>query len=400
MATNLREGDITELTPLNRRDNYRPDIQGLRALAVVLVILDHAGVPGFEGGFIGVDIFFVISGFVITTLLHRQPTRQVGTNLRYFYSRRIRRIVPAATVVLILTIVVAYVALGQNMDSALFGDVRWAAMFAANFRFILTSSPYFIPGVAPSLVTQFWSLAVEEQFYLVFPLVVFSLTYLSPPQHRTRTLAAVVAIGIVVSAWWSYYQTPIHQTAAFYSPFTRFWELALGGLLALVPSHLALRTPRVNRAVAVVALGVIAACVFTFNDQTAYPGLLAWWPCLAAVALVWTGTSSAPGGPAAWLSVRPVTYIGDMSYSLYLYHYAWLILPLELANPPTAWWAKWIEIAGAFVCAVASYQWIENPIRRSKRLERDFVSVILLLAVCVAATWTATIIVGRIANVV
>jgi len=399
VATNVTSNGAVALPPLRQRANYRPDIQGLRALAVVLVILDHAGVPGFEGGYIGVDVFFVISGYVITTLLHRQPGRQLGVNLRHFYSRRIRRIVPAATVVLIATLIAAYIAFGENMDSSLFGDVRWSALFAANFRFIQTSTPYFIPGVPPSLVTQFWSLAVEEQFYLVFPLLVFGLTYVSPPNRRTVTLATAISMGIILSAWWSYYQTPIHPTSAYYSPFTRFWELALGGLLALIPSHYAQRTPRVNRAAAVVAVLVIMVCVFTFNDQSAYPGTLAWWPCLAAAVLLWTGVASATGGPATWLAQRPATYVGDISYSLYLYHYAWLMLPLQLANPPTSWWAKWLEIAGATLCAVASYRWIENPFRRSRRLEKDFVSVVLLLCVCVAASWTATIVIGRIVNV-
>ena len=217
------------------RQTFRPDIQGLRAIAVILVILAHARVPGFEGGYIGVDVFFVISGFVITSLLRRQPPRRVRHNLAYFYARRIRRIVPAATLTLVATTFAAYFLLGTNFVPQLLGDVRWASLFSANFRLIRTGSNYFIPGVAPSLVTHYWSLAVEEQFYLFFPLVVFSIAMFTPLKNRTTPLGLFLIAAIAASAWYSWHLTPISPTVAYYSPFTRFWEIALGALVALDP---------------------------------------------------------------------------------------------------------------------------------------------------------------------
>jgi peptidoglycan/LPS O-acetylase OafA/YrhL len=378
---------------------FRPDIQGLRAVAVVLVILLHASVPGFAGGYVGVDIFFVISGFVITGLLLRQPSRSVRRNLGYFYARRIRRIVPAATLTLVATVIAAYLLLGVNFESQLLGDVRWAAMFAANFRLINTGSNYFVPGVAPSLVTHYWSLAVEEQFYLFYPLVVFSLTWLTPRRYRVHAMAAFLFVAIAVSAWWSFHLTPINPVTAYYSPLTRFWELALGGLVAVVPAAWARRSERANSVVAVLAVVALGTAVWRLNANSAFPGVLAWWPCSASALLLWTGRASVKGAPASWLSWRPLRYVGDISYSLYLWHYPWLMLPLQRVHPISSPMARVVEVAGATVCAVFSYHFVENPIRHSRRLNRDGWATALVLLIAIALSWDATLLIGRLAHV-
>ena len=377
---------------------FRPDIQGLRAVAVILVVLAHAHVAGFGGGYIGVDVFFVISGYVITGLLLRQPSRSVRANLAHFYARRIRRIVPAATVVLGATTIASYYVLGQNFDPKLLGDVRWASLFAANFRLINTGSNYFISGLAPSLVTHYWSLAVEEQFYLIYPLVVFSLSLLTPRRHRTRLLGVLLVVGIVASAWWSFHLTSLHPTAAYYSPFTRFWELGLGGLVAVAPAAWARRRPVMNGLLAIGAVVVLAVATTRFSTTSVYPGVLAWWPCAATAVLLWTGQSSVYGAPATWLAWRPLRYIGDISYSLYLWHFVWLMLPLQMVHPPASVWATPLEILGAVACAVASYHLLENPIRHSQRLDRDRWSVLLLLVICLCVSWDVTIYIGHLAQ--
>jgi peptidoglycan/LPS O-acetylase OafA/YrhL len=393
VATSAVTGDRTA------SQTFRPDIQGLRALAVILVILAHASVPGFEGGYVGVDVFFVISGFVITSLLRRQPPRRVRNNLAYFYARRIRRIVPAATLTLVTTTFAAYFLLGTNFVPQLLGDVRWASLFSENFRLIRTGSNYFIPGVAPSLVTHYWSLAVEEQFYLFFPLVVFSLAWFTPLRSRATSLGLFLVAAIAASAWYSWHLTPISPTVAYYSPFTRFWEIALGGLVALLPEAWARRTPRWNAVLGSLALIVLVVAVSRLNTMSVYPGVLAWWPCGTTAILLWSGQASARVGPATLLSWRPLRYVGDISYSLYLWHYVWLMLPLQMVHPPTSSWARVIEIAGAFTCAVISYHFLENPIRHSKRLDRDGVAVVLMLLICVGLSWDATLWVGHLAHV-
>ena len=374
--------------------HFRRDIQGLRALAVVLVVLAHANVPHLGGGYIGVDVFFVISGYVITELLRRQPDASIRKNLAGFYSRRIRRIVPASSVVLVATVVAAYYWLGPATRVPLLSDVRWSEFFAANWRLIQTSSSYFIPGVPPSLVTQYWSLGVEEQFYIIFPLIVFTVAMLFAARRRPLALAVVLGAAIIASSWWSIHLTGINATEAYYSPFTRFWELALGGILTLAPASWARRTPRLNAVLGTLAIVVVALSAFWLTDLSVYPGSLAWWPCAGAAVLLWTGQASARGGPASWLSWRPVTYVGDVSYSFYLWHYAWLMLPLQYATTPMAPWSRLLQVLGAFVCAVISYHFLENPIRHSKWLDaRPWASLGLLLGF-LGAVYAVTVIYG------
>jgi peptidoglycan/LPS O-acetylase OafA/YrhL len=211
-----------------------------------------------------------------------------------------------------------------------------------------------------------------------------------------RKLAVFLVAAIVLSAWWSHHLTIVNPVSAYYSPFTRFWEIALGALVSLAPVAWAKRTPGLNAAAAFVALVVILVAAVRFNDQSVYPGVLAWWPCAATAILLYTGQASS-GGVVNWLSYRPCRYVGDISYSLYLWHFAWLMLPLQMVHPPATVF-KVIELAGAFVCAVASYHLVENPIRRSKDLDRDGWSVVLLLVVCLAISWDATLIVGHLAH--
>lgn len=373
---------------------FRPDIQGLRAVAVLLVIADHANIAGFAGGFIGVDVFFVVSGYVITQLLLREAGKPLRIGLSDFYSRRVRRIVPAATLTLIGTILVAWAVLGRTMNSNLPGDVRWASLFSANFRLIETGSNYFVQGIFPSLVTQFWSLGVEEQFYLCFPLVVFLVVRFAPQHLRRLTLSAVLVLGVAGSAFWSATISASEATTAYYSPLTRFWELGLGCLLATLTARRPI-TSRVGQLLgALLAVGLLVDALVVLRPTSVYPGTNAWLPCAATALLIWSGLGGGRNPVTRLLSTRPLGYIGDISYSLYLVHYIWLELPAQLPHPLTSWPWKVLELAGTFVTAALSYHLVENPIRHSRKLAADRIAVALLLGVCIAATWTATIIVG------
>jgi len=372
-----------------RSAHFRADIQGLRALAVVLVVAAHASVPGLGGGYIGVDVFFVISGYVITGVLMRQRGSTVRGNLALFYSRRIRRIIPAATVVLVATVIGAHVWLTRDTTIPLVTDVRWASLFAANWHLIATGSSYFIPGVPPSLVTHYWSLSVEEQFYVVFPLIVFCVGAVAA-RRRPLVLGGVLVGAVALSSWWSVHLTSANSVAAYYSPFTRFWELALGGLLVLAPAAWSRRTPRANALAGWAAVIVIVISADRLSTSSAYPGALAWWPCAAAAVLLWTGASSASWGPVSALSWRPVTYVGDVSYGFYLWHYAWLQIPAQRTFLPVSAGARVGEVAGAFGCAVLSYHLMERPIRRSAWLDRRGWAVALLLVGCLGLTWGVT----------
>jgi peptidoglycan/LPS O-acetylase OafA/YrhL len=383
--------------PASTVSTFRADIQGLRAVAVILVILAHASFPGLSGGFQGVDIFFVISGYVITSNLLRHEHPSIRASLVDFYARRIRRIVPAATVVLCVSVVVAYWTLGKNFDPTLLTDARWATLFSANFRFIATGAPYFIPGVQPSLIQHYWSLAVEEQFYFAWPLVLYVTSRLAG-QSRLMALRVVLVVVIVASGLWALHANSVNSIAAYFSPFTRAYELGLGALAAVLPTAWRWLTEPRRRALAWGAAVALVLSVFVLRTSTNFPGAAAWWPCLATMVLLWVGAETVAPSPATWLSQRWLGYIGDRSYSLYLWHFLWLMLPLQLVNPISGWFARCVEILGAFVCAIVSYRFLERPIRTSRRLSRDPIAVFTLLACCVFLVWDVTEIVGHLAG--
>lgn len=365
---------------------YRNDIQGLRAIAVGLVILGHAEIARFAGGFIGVDVFFVISGFVITQMILRQSDDTVLENIRHFYIRRILRIVPAATLVLIVTVLVAYKLLADYFDPQLLIDTRWASLFAANWEMIRTSSDYFSTGIPPSLVTHYWSLAVEEQFYFVYPLIMFTILRVIPKDRRNVILPAFLVLVIVASGIWGVYAHSINPVAAYYSPFTRFWELGLGALIALPRTGTFKVNNVIKSVVAVVSLAIVVGSAMTFDAMTMNLSLWMWLPVLATAALLLTGSDSSIG---RLLGVQPLRYIGNISFALYLWHFIWLKLPLQMPFEELPNNLVLIGIAGTFASAVLSYHLLENPIRHSKKLAGNGWAVLTLLVACIATTWLA-----------
>jgi peptidoglycan/LPS O-acetylase OafA/YrhL len=383
--------------PRAPRQRFRRDIQGLRALAVILVIGNHANIPGFAGGYVGVDVFFVISGYVITQLLLSETSKGLRAGLADFYARRVRRIVPAATAALVGTLIVSEIALGTRLDPNLTGDVRWASVFAANFRLISTGSNYFVPGIHGSLITQFWSLAVEEQFYLAFPAIVLLIAHYVAPRHRLPVLSITLCTGIAASAWWSVQVSASEPSLAYYSPLTRFWEIGLGCLLAASTTRRPVRTVRSERIAVGLGFALIIAALMKLNATSVYPGYAAWLPCASTLLFIWAGAGGVRNPVTRALSTRPLGYLGAISYSLYLAHYVWLELPQQFSSPLSGPGWRLLEIAGAVVTAIASYHLLENPVRHSRRLAGDRVATVLMLCVCVAASWTAAVLVARFA---
>jgi peptidoglycan/LPS O-acetylase OafA/YrhL len=289
--------------------------------------------------------------------------------------------------------------LGIRLSPNLPGDVRWASLFGANLRLIATGSNYFVPGIYSSLITQFWSLAVEEQFYLVFPLVVFLIARYVAPERRIRALAITLGVGIALSAWWSIQISASEPIPAYYSPLTRFWELGLGCLLATLTTRRPIRTVRSERLAVALGAVLLVIALVKLNSTSVYPGSLAWLPCASAALFIWAGTVGVRTPITKLLSTRLLGYLGDISYSLYLTHYVWLKLPEQLHAPLTGWAWRFLEICGTVVTAMISYHLLENPIRRSRRLAADRVAIVLMLCVCVTASWTAAVIVARMAHV-
>ncbi len=357
---------------------FRPDIEGLRAVAVVLVVLFHAGVPGLAGGYVGVDVFFVVSGFLITSLMLREIRRTGGLSLIEFYSRRARRILPAAAVVLVSTLLASYHWLGFLRGDEIAGDVVWSALFSANHRFAAGGVDYLASQDAVSPVQHFWSLAVEEQFYLVWPIAIALLLWLGFRWAIGYWLAAAVAASLAYSIW----QT---GTWAYFSPVTRAWELGAGCLLALVATRLDRIPGRIATAMAGTGLALIVVAALTFDDSTPFPGYAALLPVLATV-LVLAGRGDSVLG--RW----PLVRLGRVSFSFYLWHWPVLVIAEQAYGEPLPATTRALLVLASLGLAVITYFGIEEPVRRSRSLRGSPVLTLslaawLIVAPLVVARW-------------
>jgi peptidoglycan/LPS O-acetylase OafA/YrhL len=352
---------------------HRSDIQGLRGVAVLLVVLGHAGVGVLRGGYVGVDVFFVLSGFLITGLLLAEGRERGSISLSKFYCRRARRILPAAGVTLLATMLAATYLLNFVRARDAVWDGVAATGFTANFRFARLGTDYFAQGQPPSPVLHFWSLAVEEQFYLVWP-ALLSLVLLGSGLgsrrrrfHRGRLLAVVTLAGSASLAW-SVWQTREFPRVAYFSPFTRAWELALGAALAIGAGASVRWHPHWRALAGWLGLAAIAVAAISYTESTPFPGTAALLPTIGTALVIWAGigTRAARLTPARLLELQPLRYVGDCSYSLYLWHWPLLaIAPLYLGHRLSVS-ANLALVAVAFVLSIASYEAIENPIRRAR----------------------------------
>jgi peptidoglycan/LPS O-acetylase OafA/YrhL len=362
--------DEAGTAPGDRR--FRPDVEGLRAVAVGLVVLYHASLPGLHGGYVGVDVFFVISGFVITGLLLRERTATARTSLSAFYGRRVRRILPAATLVIVTTVLATYVVLGVVYGDPTAVAARWTAVFLANFHFAAVGTDYLNASLPPSPLQNFWSLAVEEQFYLVYPAIfLVAAAIRSTVGLRARLVTVLVPI-ILMSLLLSAVQTGTSADAAFFSPLTRAWELALGALVAVATPALLRLPARLAAAMTWVGMAAIVWSAVEYSAVTAYPGTAVVVPVVGAALVVAGGAPVPAGGAEAVLRLRPMQWLGRLSYSLYLWHWPILIIAAEAAGRSSLPFARnlvWLVVSVA--AAAVTYRLVENPVRHARRLARS-----------------------------
>ena len=350
---------------------FRPDVEGLRAVAVVAVLLYHAGVPFAGGGYVGVDVFFVISGFLITGLLVRELEKTGTLSLARFYSRRAKRLLPLTVVVLAVVVVLSWLLFDPvRMEEVSLGVVA-AGLYFMNWLLAARAADYFAAGLEASPVQHFWTLAVEEQFYLVWPVLILAAAWWSRRAGRglRPVLAAAFATVALTSLAYSVYSTHAQAGAAYFSTLTRGWELALGGLLALVPASRFVLLPR--RAAGVMAVAGLAAIAFAtlrFDDDTLFPGYAALVPTLGTAAIIAAGLGSA-ALPSRLLALGPVRHVGRISYSWYLWHWP----PLVFA---AAIWGKLSPLEGvavlaaSYVPALLTNRLVERPFLHSATLSR------------------------------
>lgn len=371
---------------------FRPDVEGLRAVAVALVVLSHARVPWFEGGYIGVDVFFVLSGFLITGLLVRERATTGSISMAGFYARRARRILPAASLVLIVTVAASYRWLGFLRGDVIAEDGKWAAVFAANLRFASEGTQYLNLTAPPSPLQHYWSLAVEEQFYLVWPILFLIVASVAPRMKLAAKLAAVLAVIILASFAWSVVQTNSNATWAFFSPLTRAWELALGALLAVSLPQLR-RAPRhVGPWLSWTGLAGVIGAALVLDNSTVFPGYAVSLPVVATAMVVAGGTMTPGGGAERVLRLLPFQMLGKWSYSLYLWHWPVLIIAEQRAGHSLPLAQNLALVGLGLGLAVVTHHAIENPIRFARPLTRNAwssisVGVCLVVAAFGLSSW-------------
>ena len=340
---------------------FRPDIEGLRGIAILLVLLFHAGLPWTPGGFVGVDVFFVISGFLITGKLWRESQQPGGLSITKFYAWRIRRLLPAARVAVAVISLVGLLLAAPLDRSELAADGAASALSIANMRFI-GSVDYFAATSSPSPFLHFWSLSVEEQFYLVWPALIVLLTWRG---GGSRRIIAALLIGVVASFALSMWLTDASPARAFYLLPTRVWQLGIGGLLALIG---VVGTSRRAGALAWAGLAAVAVAGVSVTAEMPYPGLAALLPTAGAVALLYGG--AAPSGPARLLAAAPLRFLGKISYSLYLWHWPLLVLPIMFLERALTGNEIVASVAVAIGVSWLSWRFVEQPFRYGDRSRR------------------------------
>ncbi len=335
---------------------YRPDIDGLRAIAVLAVVLYHAGLPGFSGGYVGVDVFFVISGYLITQIVWSE-LEDNRFSLSGFYLRRVKRIFPALFAVLIACSIAAYFLLIPG-DLRAFGDsLNATVLFFSNFHWLKNANYFDAPAIDKPLLHA-WSLAVEEQFYAVWPLMLLLFRRFLPGKRLTYAILALALISLILAEA----RLPDYQKDAFYFPWCRGWELMLGALLAVSPPRL--REGPLATGLGLAGLAAIALAASVYDTSTVFPGLNALLPCAGAALVIASG--NAPNPAARLLSFEPIRQIGLISYSLYLVHwplFSFAHLYFTQKLPPEF---SLSIVALSLVLAYASWRFIETPFRTGK----------------------------------
>jgi len=373
--------------------DFRPDIQGLRAIAVGLVVLYHLWPKRLSGGYVGVDVFFVISGFLITSHIHREVASTAHLEVTRFWARRIRRLLPASLLVLILSGLGVLLLTPSTTWAQSAHEIGASALYVQNWQLATSAVDYMALDNVPTVAQHFWSLSVEEQFYAVWPLLILGLLAVMRLRgHRDARKAILAGLSIifVTSLTWSVISTSQSQPFAYMSTLTRVWEFAAGGIAALVLFRL---RGRANEVLTALGLVSVVASGFLLTESSLFPGWVALFPVLGTVALLLAG----PTTVGHVLTTRPMTFVGDISYSVYLVHWPLIVLVPHVTGHALTWVEKLGILAATGVLAWLSKTWVEDPLRTrpllAKAPRRAFVFAVVGMAVVVGstATWSTAL---------
>ena len=370
----------------------RPEIQALRAIAVATVVVFHYWPDLISGGYIGVDVFFAISGFLITGHLVREVDRSGHVSLAGFWARRARRILPAALLVLLFCAVATFLVVPLNLWDQFFTEIQASTLYVENWYLANQAVDYLGAHNRPSPVQHYWSLSVEEQFYIVWPvLILIAMTIVRKGSAllRRRSIIVMLALLTGLSLAYSIWDTANDPAAAFFVTPTRVWEFGAGGLLAMLATSSA--RPQLRAAVSWLGIAMVLIAAFVYTPETAFPGASAMLPIAGTLAVIWAGSPELRWAPTGWMSLRPAQWLGDVSYSVYLWHWPLLILTpflllRELDTP-----IKLGLVALTLILAALSKRFVEDPLRSgpllaSHRPRRSFAFVLVGTGTVLLAT--------------
>ncbi len=353
------------------RTPIRAEIQALRAFAVLAVVLYHVWPGRLPGGYVGVDVFFAISGFLIIGHLLRDIDRNGRVSLTTFWAKRARRLLPASLLVLVVTGVATVIWAPSTLWQQWFKEIAASAVYVQNWVLSLDAVDYLGAENAPSAVQHFWSLSVEEQFYIFWPIVIVLLLALSkryPAIPARRSIAAALVLLTAGSFVASVAGVANDPAGAYFVTQSRAWEFGAGGILALLTSAERRNLPAVRAVLSWVGIAALAATVLLFTPETPFPGWAALLPVGGALAVIWAGTPSVRWAPTGLMRLRPVQWIGDISYSLYLWHWPLLVIAPYALGHDLGLRSSLVILAASFVLAWVTKVLVEDPVRNARAL--------------------------------
>jgi len=385
--------------PIAEKTKTRPEIQALRAIAVLGVVTFHLWSKYVPGGYVGVDVFFVISGFLISSHLLREVARTGRIRLASFWARRARRLLPASLLVIVVSFIGMMLWAPPNLWDQFDQEFAASALYVQNWVLAFNSVDYLAANNTASPVQHYWSLSVEEQFYIVWPLLILAAVGLTAllrkPQLRRRAIIVVLGVVTAVSLVFCVFYSHYNPAPSYFITPVRAWEFGMGGLLALFIEKQGDGRPRVRALVSILGLVGVIGTMFWYTSAINFPGYHALLPTVATAAVIWAGSPNSRLSPVRLLGLRPVQFLGNVSYSFYLWHWPPIVLlPYALGGNLT--WKERIGIfVGSLLLAWLTRILVEEPVRRGRFLTKrtPYLSLgftALAMVIVLGATTTAS----------